>query len=398
MSIYWSRLASRLSPYIPGEQPKDKKFIKLNTNENPYPPSPKALEAIQKAANADLRLYPDPACTLLREAAAKRWDIKTEQVFCGNGSDEILAFAFAAFFDSAPDGKMLDSNATGSKMSVGNAPVDHKPILFPDITYSFYPVYAALWDIPYKTPSLNKDFSINPDDYKHNCGGVIIPNPNAPTGRALSIDALREIADAQEKNKKVLVVDEAYIAFANGSGTGAGTGSIGTLIPYINDHPNLLVIRTLSKDAAFAGLRAGYAAGSKELIEGLIRVKDSFNSYTMGSMALAASAAAVLDVPYYDDINQRICQTRDRVTKELVKLGFDVVPSQANFLFACPPEKAHNNTAMTAAMLFGILREQGILVRHFNKPKIDKYLRISIGTDEEMDVFLSVCKKAITGD
>jgi histidinol-phosphate aminotransferase len=361
-SPYWSRLVRSLSPYIPGEQPRDKNIIKLNTNENPYPPSPKVIEAIQKAAGEKLRLYPDPTCAEFREAAAARCGVKPEQVFAGNGSDEILAFAFAAFFES---GTM--------------------PLLFPDISYSFYPVYAALWDKPFKTIPLTKDFSIDPRDYLQNSGGVIFPNPNAPTGRALGQTAIKEIAVEQEKNKKVLIVDEAYIAFADKSG-------IGSMIPFINDHPNLLVVQTLSKAASLAGLRTGFAVGNEELIKGLCRVRDSFNSYTLDRLALAGAAAAVSDTPYYNEINTRVCRTRDRVSSALEALGFFVIPSQANFIFASPPA----SSGKSGGQIFSALREKGILVRHFNKPRIDNFLRISIGTDEDMDALLEASNEILT--
>jgi histidinol-phosphate aminotransferase len=376
-SPYWSSLASSLSPYIAGEQPRDKKYIKLNTNENPYPPSPKTLEAIHGAANESLKLYPDPSSTALREAAAARWNIKPEQIFAGNGSDEILAFAFAAFF-----------NSQGSNTSIPS-----EPILFPDITYSFYPVYSALWNIAFKTPALAPDFSIDPNDYKQNSGGVIFPNPNAPTARVLGLSALKEIARAQEKNKKVFIVDEAYIAFADGPGTGS-------MIPFINEHPNLLVVRTLSKDASLAGLRAGYAAGNEGLIEGLCRVRDSFNSYTVDRIAQAAVAAALSDAAYYDKINAKIIRTRDRVQSELCAMGFDVIPSQANFIFASPPltqdkVAANGKNETSAEQLFLALKEKGILVRYFKNLRIDNYLRISIGTDEDMEMFLRVIKEIL---
>jgi histidinol-phosphate aminotransferase len=371
-------LAASLSPYIPGEQPKDKQYIKLNTNENPYPPSPRVLEAICNAANETLKLYPEPSSIALREATAKRWNIKPEQVFAGNGSDEILAFAFAAFYNNRCKNMEAAKNShwiyDGSRLS--------ELVLFPDITYSFYPVYANLWNIPYKTPALASDFSIDPADYKHNCGGVVFPNPNAPTGRALSINALKQIARFQEKNKKVFIVDEAYIAFADEAG-------IGSMIPLINDHPNILVVRTLSKEASLAGLRAGYAVGNEELIEGLCRVRDSFNSYTVDRLAQAAAAAALTDTDYYDGINARICKTRNRIQTELRAIGFDVIPSQANFIFASPSSAQDK----TAEQLFLALKEKGILVRYFKKPRIDNYLRISIGTDDDMDAFLRIIKE-----
>ena len=363
-SPYWSSLASSLTPYIPGEQPRKDKFIKLNTNENPYPPSPKAVEAINKTAGEVLRLYPDPSSTALREAVAERWGIKSEEVFIGNGSDEILAFAFAAFFEAQ------------------NNPAE--PLLFPNITYSFYPVYAALWDLAFKTPVLNTDFAIDPNDYKQSSGGVIFPNPNAPTGRALDQKTIVDIAKAQEKVKKVLIVDEAYIAFSQGPG-------MGSMIPFIKENPNLLIVRTLSKEASLAGLRSAYACGSAELIEGLYRLKDSFNSYPLDRLAQAASIAAVLDTAYYEEINHRICQTRERVQAALNTLGFKVIPSQANFIFASPP----GITDSGAAGFLAALREKGILVRHFKQSEIINYLRISIGTDVDMDTFLAACKEII---
>ncbi|MCL2805584.1 MAG: histidinol-phosphate transaminase [Treponema sp.] len=350
MSCFWNLRIKNISPYVPGEQPKDRQFIKLNTNENPYPPSPKVIEAIQKNIGHSLRLYPDPQCTELREAAAQCYGVKKEQVFAGNGSDEILAFAFGAFFES-------------------------QEILFPDITYSFYPVYASLWNIPYRTIPLKEDFSINTDDYKIPCGGVIFPNPNAPTGIAAETDNILSLAGFLKKTNKVLIIDEAYCAF--------GTN---TAIPYINEFPNLLTVHTLSKSASLAGLRAGFAIGSEELIEGLCRMRDSFNSYTLDRLALAGASAAVKDTAYYKEINSRVIATRERTTQTLLSLGFTVLPSSANFIFVKPPK-------IKAADFFALLRERGILVRHFNKEKISDFLRISIGTDEEMDVLLDICRE-----
>jgi histidinol-phosphate aminotransferase len=357
MSLFWNSRVKNLSPYIPGEQPKDRQFIKLNTNENPYPPSPKVIEAIQKNINERLRLYPDPECTEFREAAASRFGVKPEQVFAGNGSDEILAFAFGAFFESGKEAA---------------------PVLFPDITYSFYPVYAGLWDIPYQTVPLGDDFSIKTDDYKTACGGVIFPNPNAPTGIAVKLDDILSLALYLEKQNvqgKVLIADEAYTAFGAQSA-----------VPYINKHPNLLTVHTLSKSASLAGLRAGFAIGNEKLIEGLCRMRDSFNSYTLDRLALAGASAAVKDTAYYDEINRRVIKTRERAAQVLQNLGFNVLPSSANFLFIKPPN-------ISAAELFTVLRERGILVRHFNKGRIAAFLRVSIGTDEEMDKFLEVCKE-----
>ena len=358
MSEYWNKRIGKVSPYIPGEQPKDKLYIKLNTNENPYPPSPKVIEAIQKAAGSGLKLYPDPVCTDLRKAVAARFGVKIEQVFAGNGSDEILAFAFGAFFES--------STTPGAQA-----------VLFPDITYSFYPVYADLWDTPYRSIPLADDFSIKTDDYKIPCGGVIFPNPNAPTGIALPLDDILPLSEYLEKQKKVLVLDEAYIAFGGESA-----------IPYIGKHPNLLIVHTLSKSASLAGLRAGYAIGNEKLIDGLCRMRDCFNSYTLDRLALAGSAAAVSDSAYYNEINSRIIKTRDRLKQALCDNGFDVLPSRANFLFIRAP-------GISGSDFFDALRKRGILVRHFSKERIADYLRVSIGTDEDMDKFIDVCGEII---
>jgi histidinol-phosphate aminotransferase len=349
MSSYWNSRVKNLSPYVPGEQPKDRQFIKLNTNENPYPPSPKVIEAIKEAANESLRLYPDPACTKFREAVASRYNVKPEQVFAGNGSDEVLAFAFGAFFSET--------------------------ILFPDITYSFYPVYANLWGIPFHSVPLGEDFSINIHDYKTESGGVIFPNPNAPTGIALPLADILSLTEYLEAQKKVFIVDEAYAAFGAQSG-----------VPYINEYPNLLTVHTLSKSASLAGLRLGFAIGSEELIEGLCRVRDSFNSYTVDRLALAGGTAAVLDAAYYEEINKRVVITRKRIAESLRTLDFAVLPSAANFLFIKAP-------GISGADFFAALRERGILARHFNHERITDFLRVSIGTDEDMDTFLSVCKE-----
>jgi len=370
MNGYWNERIKNLSPYVPGEQPKDRQFIKLNTNENPYPPSPKVIEAIKNAADDRLRLYPDPECTHFREAVAARYKVKLNQVFAGNGSDEILAFAFGAFFESAND-----NCASCSEKA--------RPVFFPDITYSFYPVYAGLWDVPYKTIPLKEDFSINAADYRVNSSGVILPNPNAPTSIALPLNDILSIAEYQEKQKKVFIVDEAYIAFGNVAAFGAQSA-----VPYIDKYPNLLTVHTLSKSASLAGLRAGFAIGSEKLIEGLCRIRDSFNSYTMDRLALAGASAAIEDAAYYYEINRRVIATRERITAALRALGFDVLQSAANFIFIKPPK-------INGKDFFAALREKGILVRHFNKDRIAGYLRVSIGTDEEMDKFINVCREII---
>ena len=396
MSVYWNSRARNLSPYVPGEQPRDRRFIKLNTNENPYPPSPAVLAAIQKAAGEGLRLYPDPACTELREAVAARYGVKPEQVFAGNGSDEVLAFAFGAFFEAG----------AGAEDAV----------LFPDITYSFYPVYAGLWGIPYRTVPLDDNFSIRTADYDAPCGGVVFPNPNAPTGRALPLDEVLALAERLAARGKVLVLDEAYAAFGAESAvsrigehpnlltvhTLSKSASLAGLrlgfaigaesaVPRINEHPNLLTVHTLSKSASLAGLRAGFAIGNEELIQGLCRLRDSFNSYTLDRLALAGAAAAVSDAAYYDEVNRRVINTRERIAAELRDLGFSMIPSAANFIFIKAP------SPLNGADFFAALRERGILARHFNKDRIADYVRVSIGTDPDMDLFLGACKEIIGG-
>ncbi|MDR1636266.1 MAG: histidinol-phosphate transaminase [Treponema sp.] len=358
---YWSGKARQLEPYVPGEQPRDRKFIKLNTNENPYPPSPRVAEAIAKAleeGGESLRLYPDPACTELREAAARHYGVKPEQVFAGNGSDEVLAFAFAAFFDSGP----------------GAAPV-----LFPDITYSFYPVYAGLWGLSFRNVPLTEDFAIDTAAYAAPNGGIILPNPNAPTGRPLPPDALLSLAESQKNHGRVLIVDEAYAAF------GVESASV-----HIGEYPNLLTVHTLSKSASLAGLRVGFAIGDEGLIEALCRIRDSFNSYTLDRLALAGAKAALEDVSYYREINRRVAVTRERVSAALSALNFTVLPSAANFIFVKFPR-------LPGAEAFAALREKGILVRRFDRERIGDFLRVSIGTDGDMDRFLAACREILAG-
>ncbi|MFQ3547387.1 MAG: histidinol-phosphate transaminase, partial [Termitinemataceae bacterium] len=345
---YWNQRTQELAPYTPGEQPRDRKYIKLNTNESPYPPSPRVLEALRAAATGDLRLYPDPTCLELRTVIAKRYGLPgPDWVFIGNGSDEILAFAFGALFPSRTEEGSTE-------------------ILFPDITYSFYPVYADLWDISYRTPAVDDQFAIDVEDYFVNAGGVILPNPNAPTGRALSKKALLSIAASQRNQHRVFILDEAYVDFGAES-----------CVPALTDHDNLLVVHTLSKSRSLAGLRVGYALGHPDLIEGLRRIKDSFNSYTLDRLALAGAAAAIEDSAYYEDMARRIIATREKTVQGLTELGFEIIPSSANFIFVRHP-------ARRGPELFQALRNRGILVRHWNKGRIFDYLRITIGTDEEM--------------
>ncbi|TVO62475.1 histidinol-phosphate transaminase [Denitromonas ohlonensis] len=350
MSRFWSDTARRLTPYVPGEQPKLDKLVKLNTNESPYGPSPRAVEAIQHAASEDLRRYPDPNSDALKAALARYHSVSPAQVFVGNGSDEVLAHAFIALLKHAA------------------------PLRFPDITYSFYPVYCALFDIDSAPIALTESLEIDPADYATG-GPIIFPNPNAPTGRLLAIDAVEAILAA---NPDVpVVVDEAYIDYGGESA-----------IPLVDRHPNLLVTRTFSKSRALAGLRVGYAIGSAELIEGLERVKNSFNSYPLGRPAQAGAIASVEDEPHFRDSCARVIATRDWLDQALTALGFEVLPSAANFVFARHP--AHAGATLAAG-----LREQAIIVRHFKLPRIDDYLRITIGTDEECAALVDALKALV---
>ena len=375
MSVFWTERIKNTEPYTPGEQPANKKLIKLNTNENPYPPSPLVIEAIKNAANEKLRLYPDPDSIQLRDIIAGHYGLNREEVFPGNGSDEVLAFAFGAFFGR-----------------------EEKCVLFPDISYGFYPVYCGLWNIPFTQIPLDEDFSINANSYVNeisagNCGGIIFPNPNAPTGILLSLDNVKIIAEAALKKNIVLIVDEAYIAFAAPESTVPDSSTLeSSALSLIKSFPNLLIVRTFSKEASLAGLRAGYAMGNRELIQGLFRMKDSFNSYPMDALSQAGASAAIKDASYYREINKRIINTRTRISSALEKMGFKVLPSSANFIFASP-QKGN----LKAADYFTALRERGILLRYFNKPRINNYLRISIGNDDDMDKFLEACREIGAG-
>jgi len=344
MSKYWSKLAARLEPYVPGEQLKDKKYIKLNTNENPYPPSPRVIEAIKAAADSRLKLYPDPLAADLKETLAEYYGVKSSQVFTGNGSDEVLAFCFMAFFNS-------DEEA-----------------LFPDITYSFYPVYANIFNTKYREVPLNDDFSIPVEKFYNSEGGVIIPNPNAPTARALSHDDIEKIII--NNRDKVVIIDEAYVDF--------GADSV---VDLIGKYDNLLVVQTMSKSRCLAGLRIGWAMGQEELIEGLTRIKDCINSYTLDRLALAGAEEAIKEDEYFQATRKKIMTTRERIIPELEKLGFKVIPSKSNFIFI-------SHVKVKAEKIFLRLKEEGVLVRYFNKPRIDNYLRVSIGTDLEMDTMI----------
>lgn len=345
-------LLDSLSPYVPGEQPQDKKYIKLNTNENPYPPPACVLEAIRRTAAESLRLYPDPECLKLRQAIADYHGLAAEQVFAGNGSDEVLALAYLAFFDPA------------------------RTILFPDITYSFYPVYASLFGCRYELVPLNEDFTLPVKGFLKSNGGIIFPNPNAPTGIILGLADIETILRANPDS--VVIVDEAYIAF--GGETAAG------LIPR---YPNLLVTRTLSKSHSLAGLRCGYALGDRGLMESLLTVKNSFNSYPLDRLALAGAETALRDEEYARRNAQKVAQTRERTAQALTANGFRVLPSAANFIFVSHP-------CTPAETIYHRLKDNGILVRWFNKPRIDNFLRVTIGTDAEMDTFLQEMMKCLT--
>lgn len=346
MSRYWSAVVHGLTPYVPGEQPKLANLVKLNTNENPYPPSPRVLEAIQAELANDgerLRLYPDPTGQALRQTIGGFFGVGPEQVFVGNGSDEVLAHTFQALLRH------------------------DRPLLFPDISYSFYPVYCGLYGIRHETVPLDGDFQIRVDDYlargPGGVGAVILPNPNAPTGRALPLTEIARLAAGLPECP--IVVDEAYVDFGADSA-----------VALVDRHPNLLVIHTLSKSRSLAGLRVGFAIGQPELIDGLTRVKDSFNSYPLDRLALVGAAAAMEDEAWFQDNRRRVIASREKLTADLTALGFQVLPSAANFLFAHHP--ARDGAALAAA-----LRERSILVRHFKAPRIDQFLRITVGTEAQ---------------
>lgn len=351
MSQFWSNIVHDLTPYIPGEQPKTNNLIKLNTNENPYPPSPKAIKAIQGATDEALRLYPDPNSDILKQSITDYYHLENNQVFVGNGSDEVLAHTFQALLKH------------------------DKPLLFPDISYSFYPVYCGLYGLDYKTIPLNASFEIGVDDYHQDNGGIIFPNPNAPTGIGLPLESIENLL--QQNPSSVVVVDEAYIDFG---GTSA--------VPLINTYPNLLVVQTISKSRSLAGLRVGFAMGHPDLIQGLVRVKDSFNSYPLDRLATLGAAAAMGDKAYFTDICNRVINTRAKLTLQLEALGFEVLPSQANFVFIQHPKHRAENLAQA-------LRDNNIIVRHFKAPRIDNYLRITVGTETECEQLIQALNTII---
>ena len=331
----------RIDPYVPGEQPQSDDIIKLNANENPYPPASGVQQALRDFDTSRLALYPDANGKALKTALANRFGVKPSQVFLGNGSDDVLALAFQSFFCS------------------------DEPVLYPDITYSFYPVWCDLFRIPCETVPLDENFCVNIRDYDRPNGGIVLPNPNAPTGRGVSLAFLEDLL--QHNADCVVIIDEAYVDFGAQSA-----------VPLIEKYENLLVVQTMSKSRSLAGLRIGYALGSETLIATLEAVKNSYNSYTMDAVALAAGEAAVADEAYFQETCRKVVDTRERTADALRGLGFVVPPSLTNFLFVTHPDK-------NASDIFAALRERGIFIRYFKLPRIDNYLRITVGTDEQMD-------------
>lgn len=348
---FWSPALRGLTPYTPGEQPVIEGLVKLNTNENPYPPSPRVVAAITAAAQEGLQLYPDPQAAGLRQAIADFHGIAASQVFAGNGSDEVLAHAFFAFFRQA------------------------RPVLMPDISYSFYRVYCGLYGIESALVPLDAAMRVQVAHYRSSCGGVVIANPNAPTGTGLPLADIEQLL--QQQSQCVVLVDEAYVDFG-------GESAIGLIVRY----PNLLVVQTLSKSRSLAGLRVGFAAGQRHLIEALETVRDSFNSYPLDRLALAGAVAAYEDHAWFETTRAAVIASREDLARDLQALGFDVLPSQANFLMVRHP--AHDAAALAAG-----LREQRILVRHFRLPRIEQYLRISVGTPAQCAALVDACRALV---
>lgn len=344
MAMEWKKNVREVTPYIPGEQPQSGRLIKLNTNENPYPPAPGIKRLMDEIDTDRLRLYPDPDVTELVCALADYHGIGNDRIFVGIGSDDVLAMSFLTFFNS------------------------DKPVLFPAVTYSFYDVWADLYKIKYETPALNEDFEINPQDYLRPNGGIVIANPNAPTSIAMKPETIESIVAANKES--VVIIDEAYIDFGGKS-----------VLPLIDRYDNLLVVRTYSKSRSMAGMRIGYAAGNPELINALNSVKGSFNSYTMNMISIVTGVESLKDEQYFRAVIKKIMGTRERTKESLKVLGFKVLPSMTNFVFA-------SHETVPAKYIFEELKKENIYVRYFNKPVIDNYLRITVGTDEEMDIFL----------
>lgn len=349
----WEGYVRRAVPYTPGEQPKDSNVVKLNTNENPYPPCPSVREVLDRFDISDMRLYPAPDADVLVNAVAERYGLKSSQIFVGVGSDDVISMAFLTFFGS------------------------DKPILFPDITYSFYDVWADIYRIPYKTCPLNKDFTINPDDYKQENGGIIFPNPNAPTGVLESTEMIEDVVKSNPDS--VVIIDEAYIDFGGKS-----------CLDLINKYDNLLVVQTYSKSRSMAGMRIGFAMGSEKLIKYMNDVKFSVNSYTMNTVTQICGAESMRDEKYFKETVDKIIATRERSKVRLAELGFTFTDSQSNFIFASPSKKS-------AQYVFEELKKRKIFVRYWNKPVICDYLRISIGTDDEMDRLFTALEEILNG-
>lgn len=341
----WEAYFRKVEPYVAGEQPKLKNMIKLNTNENPYPPAPEVVEAIRGMNMERLKLYPDPTCEDLVAAIADTYEVKPEQVFVGVGSDDVLGMAFLTFFNS------------------------EKPILFPDITYSFYDVWAELFQIPYKQPALDENYRIKKEDYYEENGGVVITNPNAPTSIYEDLTFIRDILDHNQD--VVVIVDEAYIDFGGMSA-----------IELLKEYENLLVVQTYSKSRSLAGMRIGYAIGHPSLIQAMQDVKYSYNSYTMNQTSIVAGVASLQSKEYFEECRNKIIDTREWTKKELTKLGFSFPDSMTNFLFV-------THESIPAKELFESLRKENIFVRYFNKPRLDNRLRITIGTMEEMQKLIT---------
>ncbi|BAL23095.1 histidinol-phosphate transaminase [Azoarcus sp. KH32C] len=355
MSQYWSAVVHGLTPYVPGEQPKIANLIKLNTNEHPYGPSPRAIEAIRAEASDTLRLYPDPTAERLKLALAARYGVTAKQVFVGNGSDEVLAHAFMALLKH------------------------DRPLRFPDISYSFYPVYCGLYGIDFETVALDENLAIRTEDYLPEdngaAGGIIFPNPNAPTGRALPLAEIERIVAANPQC--VVVIDEAYVDFGGESA-----------IPLVARYPNLLVVQTFSKSRSLAGLRVGFAIGHPDLIEALDRVKDSFNSYPLDRLAIVGAVAAIEDEEYFERTRHAVMATREQLVADLASVGFEVLPSTANFVFATHPTR-------DAAELAAELRKRAIIVRHFRQPRIEQFLRITVGTDDQCKALIGALREIL---
>ncbi len=351
MSKFWSQHTHALKPYTPGEQPQDTQYIKLNTNENPYPPSPLALEAMQQAVSNDLRLYSDPNAKQLKQAIADYYQVDISNVFVGNSSDEVLAHSFAA---------LLNHN---------------KPLLYPDISYSFYPSYITLFGINAKSIPLDDQLGINFADYQQENGSIVFPNPNAPTGIAVAVAEIEQLA--QQHPDSVILIDEAYVDF------GAQTA-----IPLTQKYNNIIVVQTFSKSRSLAGLRVGFAIAPAELVNGLERVKNSFNSYPLDRIAIEGATASIQDRAYFERTCKKIIHTRKTTEKALQTLGFNTLPSASNFIFATTDK-------MPAEAIYLALKQEGVLVRYFNAPRIDNYLRITIGTDNQMTKLIEKLSKII---